>query len=317
MSKFIFLILLFSGLCTTAKTNKDIHLRIGWQVPWAIQGQIVQIFKHTEILKKNGLKAEFIGRTAGPELNELALANEVDVILTADQPASTLFMKSDSWIAISRLMYNRTSTYIPLKSDIKTLADLKKKKLGVPFGTAAQRIIEQALDAEKITNVDITNIGMLEHAPLIKSSPADAKTWGAFDALSGFDPIPAVLEYEKKIKVLHKSKVCSLVLVNKKFVEKNPSAAKKIILSLRQAYEFYKKSIPQADLWFTEESGIKNMNSEVFKIAAEYEPNFKSPEIRTSLNEEDMAMIQHAADFVSRTSGKKIDIKKFVTNEYQ
>ncbi len=31
-------------------------LRIGWQVPWATQGQLVQILKHTDILEKNGLK---------------------------------------------------------------------------------------------------------------------------------------------------------------------------------------------------------------------------------------------------------------------
>jgi len=69
-------------------------IRVGWQVPWATQGQLVQILKHTDILKQNGLEAEFVGRTYGPVLNEIALANGIDVVLTADQPAAALFSKN-------------------------------------------------------------------------------------------------------------------------------------------------------------------------------------------------------------------------------
>lgn len=55
-------------------SEKMTKLKIGWQIPWSLQGQIVQVLKHTDISKNNGIEAEFVGRTYGPELNEAALA---------------------------------------------------------------------------------------------------------------------------------------------------------------------------------------------------------------------------------------------------
>ena len=129
------LLILLSTLLVSCFGKKDsnnnqetTHLRVGWQIPWATQGQLVQILKRTEILKKNNLSAEFIGRTYGPMLNELALADSIDVVLTADQPAAVLFSKDKGWVAVGRLMYNRTATYVPINSPVKDLGDLKGKK---------------------------------------------------------------------------------------------------------------------------------------------------------------------------------------------
>ena len=101
-------------------------VRIGWQIPWATQGQIVQILKHTDILKNNGLQASFVGRTYGPMLNELAMANALDVVLTGDLPGLTLIAKERGWRAIGRLMYNRTVTYVPSESPLREIKDLDR-----------------------------------------------------------------------------------------------------------------------------------------------------------------------------------------------
>lgn len=300
------------------KKAEKIKVRIGWQIPWSIQGQLVQILKHTDILAKNGIEAEFIGKTAGPELNELALGGQVDLILTADQPASALFMKSTDWQGIARLMYNRTSTYVPLKSKINDVKDLKNKQVGVPFGTAAQRIIAEAVENDKVVEVKFVNLGMLEHMPLIDRAKADDEKWGDYDALSGFDPIPAVLEANKKVKTIHKGKVCAMVVINKKFVEKNKDVAKNFIKALTQAYTYYQKNTPKANEWFAEEAKISKANPAVFEVAAEYEPNLKKKaKIQTKFSDEDLALIQKAADFVAKNTKKNINIKDFVTNSYQ
>ena len=321
MKSIIALILAFSVITAEAKTKKTpaklTKIRIGWQVPWAIQGQIVQIFKNTDILKKNGFEAEFVGKTAGPELNELAMGGQVDMILTADQPASALFMKSDKWEGVARLMYNRTSTYAPINSKLNAVTDLKDKQVGVPFGTAAQRIAAEAVEQNKVTGVKFVNLGMLEHAPLIKSNK-DAEKWGDFDALSGFDPIPAILEANKLVKVLHKGKVCAMVVLNRDYISANPEAPKKFVKALKQAYEYYNKNMAKANDWFVAEAMLKDVGAEVFTIAAEYEPNFKKGEgIRTSFTEEDLDLIQKAADFVGKSTNKTIKIRDFVSNKYQ
>ena len=51
--------------CMAASAKEKVEMtkvRIGWQVPWAIQGQIVQILKHTDILKKNQIKQHLLER---------------------------------------------------------------------------------------------------------------------------------------------------------------------------------------------------------------------------------------------------------------
>ncbi|MEQ1722248.1 MAG: ABC transporter substrate-binding protein [Pseudobdellovibrio sp.] len=322
--KIILLITVFVGFFISnqvfaeVKKTEKVKIKIGWQVPWAIQGHLVQVLKKTDILAKNGIEAEFIGKIAGPELNELAMGDQVDMILTADQPASVLFMKSPNWLGVSRLMYNRTSTYVPLKSKINAVSDLKDKQVGVPFGTAAQRIIVEAIQDNKVTSVKFVNLGMLEHMPLIERAKAVDEKWGEFDALSGFDPIPALLEAKNKVKTIHKGKVCALVLVNKNFLEKNKTFAKQFIKSLSEAYEYYAKNKVQVNAWFAEEAKLAGASDEVFEIAAEYEPNLKKKaKIRLKFNDEDFELIQKAADFVGKANNKTIKIKDFVTNTYQ
>ena len=49
-------------------------------------------------------------------LNEAALAGEVDVLFTADQPALALCHRDRKWKMIGRLMYNRVGTFVPFSS---------------------------------------------------------------------------------------------------------------------------------------------------------------------------------------------------------
>lgn len=314
---FIMASLVFSFFNSAQAVNAE-KIRIGWQKPWATQGQLVTILKTTDILKKNKItNVEFIGANSGPELNELAIAKEIDVILTADQPAALLFSKSDEWLGIGRLMYNRTSTYVPLSSDIKTLKDLKKKTVGVPIGAAAERILvggltETGLDPK--TDVKILNLAMTEQSPLIMKS-LNEKTWGDFDALSGFDPIPAVLETQNKVRSIHSGKVVALVLLNKKLLTGNKALAGKIMQSIRDAYTFYSKNTKSIDEMYAREVNA-SFTPEALKLAASVEPNVTTSKISTLLSEDDFKLLQEAADFATAKSGKKINMRDFVSNQY-
>lgn len=313
-------VLILLGL--SFSTLADTKIRIGWQVPWSLQGQLVQIWKHTDILKKNGLEAEFIGKNYGPELNELALAGALDVVLTADQPAAALFTKDKGWVGVSRLMYNRTTTYVPPKSPIKKLVDLKGKTVGLPFGAAAQRVIVENLKAKGLdpkADVKFINLAMPEHGPLIKRAPVDALTWDQFDALSGFDPIPAILEARGLVRIVDTGVVCSLVLMNKEFLEKNKGVAKQVSKALVEAYAYYRANKSAADDWFLEEAKLEGADSKALEIAASLEPNLtvkKDKAISVAFKKEDYALMQKGADFVGLSTGKTINMKDFVSNDY-
>jgi len=320
LAKYIFLTAVFMT-CFHAQSAAPVKIRVGWQVPWATQGQLVQIWKRTDILKKNGLEAEFIGKTYGPMLNEVALAGGLDVILTADQPAAALFSKDKGWAGIGRLMYNRTLTYVPPKSGINSIKELKGKTIGIPIGAAAQRVTVAALKREGLDpkkDVKIINLGIQEQGPLVMGG-TNKKTWGQFDALSGFDPTPAIFEAKGWVKVLDVGKVVALVLMNEEFIAKNPGVATKVMQALVDAYDHYRQNTEQANAWFMEEAQLKEADQKTCNIAASIEPNLKAKmraEIRVSFNEDDFAMMQSAADFLEPQLKKRVDMSKHVSNKY-
>lgn len=288
-------------------------IRLGWQTQWAIQGQLVQILKHTPILQKLNLNVEFVGRNYGPELNELALANQLDVILSGDLPAITLLSKNQDWYGVSRLMHNRTAVYVPIESPISEIRDLKSKTIGLPFGAAAQRILEQALLENKINpkeDVKIINLAIQEHFPLITKTSKTEKKWDQFDALSGFDPIPALIETEKKAKIIHKGKVVSLVLMHKNLLSTQKSAAQKLITAFNEAYEFYKKNKSQANTWFRQEAkSFDKFDDSVFEKSLEFENNFKNKNSDMNISDEDYVILEDVAKYVQKQSGVLVSVK--------
>ena len=308
MKKIFFALTILSLLTqTTAFADGVTKIRLGWQVPWAVQAQIVQIWKHTDILKQNGLEAEFIGKTFGPALNELAMANAVDVILTGDQPAATLFSKDKGWVGIARLMYNRTATYVPQKSSIRSLKELKGKTIGIPVGAAAERITMSALAKNKVMakDVKVINLDIGEQAALVKKS---SEKWDNFDALSGFDPTPAIFESLGMVKILDVGKVVSLVLTNEAFIKANPGVASKISQALIDAYDYYRLNTTQANVWFMDESHVSGTDQKACDLSASLEPNLKvknKKAIRVSFNDDDFKRLQEAASFMEAKINKK------------
>lgn len=279
--------------------NQPTKLRIGWQIPWATEGQLAQILMQSDILKKNNLEGDFKGFEAGGPLNEAALAGGVDVIFTADQPAATLLSKNPNWKIVGRLMYNRVSLYVPPMSSIKSVADLKGKTVAMPFGAAAQRM---ALKAEKDAGLDPKidvrniNLGIYEQSDLVRDKTA-AK-WGDIDALAGFDPTPAIFEEKGLVKNLETGKVVSVIMMSDRFIKENPEAPARFLKAFKEAYEFYRNNKEQANNWFT--SGAKlSITPKALEISADIEPNLKNDqEIRIGFNDDDYKIMQEAADFI-------------------
>ena len=295
------LVLLRDRHSTISVVQELAQVRIGWQTPWATEGQLTQILKHTDILKNNEIEGDFKGFTYGGPLNEAALAGEVDIIFTADQPAATLLAKDDKWTIVGRLMYNRVSLYVPPMSPITTVADLKGKTVAMPFGAAAQRMALKAeQDAGLDPKVDVNNInlGIYEQSDLVRDP--NAKTWGNIDAMAGFDPTPAIFEEKGLVRNLKVDKVVSVILVSNNLIERDPASVSHFLKAFNDAYDYYRNNISQADSWFIAESGL-DITPRALEIAADVEPNLKVTSkngIRIGFNDEDYKMIQEAADFI-------------------
>ena len=297
----VFLFLSPYIVLSDAKAEKSVPVRIGWQTSWATQGQIAMVLKNTNILELNGLKGEFKGFTYGGPLNEGALAGEVDVIFTADQPACMLIAKGAKWKIVGRLIYNRVGTIVPKNSEIKTILDLKGKRIGIPFGAAAQRetlraLKESGLDPSK--DVKCLNIGINEQINVIQKG--GDKGWPDIDAFSTWDPHLADLEINGKARVLDYSLVTAVIVMSEDFIIRHPAAAVDFLKSYITAFYYYANNQKRANEWFKKESRLEIDNS-ALDLAASVEPNLKVKDlnlINVGLSEKDTVAIQSGADFI-------------------
>ena len=331
MKKGLFFLALFaiSTVLLSGCTNKEVvdqgdeltEIRIGWQIPWATEGQLTQVLKNTDLLKDNGLKGDFKGFSYGGPLNEAALAGEVDVIFTADQPAATLLTKNPEWTIIGRLMYNRVSLYVPPKSTINEVKDLKNKTVAMPFGAAAQRmalLAEKEAGLDPATDVNNINLGIYEQSDIVRS--AEAEKWGDIDALAGFDPTPAIFEEKGLVKNLKVGKVVSLIVMSNDYIEANPEVPVEFLKAFYGAYDYYRNNITQANQWFIDEAKL-NITPKALEIAAGVEPNLSvqnKEEIRIGFNEDDYKIMQEAADFIyeQKLVKKQVNMKEHVDLKY-
>lgn len=303
------------------KKNQSVltNIRVGWQIPWATEGQLVQVLKHKEFLKNEKLNAEFTGFASGAPLNEAALSGKVDVIFTADQPAATLLSKNPDWVIIGRLMYNRVSLYVAPNSPIKSGSDLKGKTVAMPFGAAAQRLaykIQKDAGLDPAKDVNNINLDIYEQASLITDK--NASKWGKIDAVAGFDPTPAVFEEKGLTKNIAVGKVVSVIMMPKSYIDANPEAPTQFLRAFRESYKYYRDNVAEVDQWYKDESKL-NVSSKALEISAGLEPNLKKDEqINIGFTDEDYAILQEAADFIYSTKliSKQVDMKDHINLNY-
>jgi len=296
------LVFLLSAVgCTSSNSSQSSAIRIGWQTTWATQGQIVQTLVHTNALAKNGLNPTFVGVTYGAPLNEAALAGEVDVIFTADQPAATLIAKSDDWVIVGRLMFNRVGLYVPPESPIQTIADLRGKTIAMPFGAAAQReALKVVADAGLNPETDITsvNLDITEQAGVIANGTASS--WGDIDAMAGFDPTVAAFEISGQARMLHIGTVTSVIVMSKTYINSHPGAPVQFLSAFIEAVYYYSGHQNQANEWFRNASQL-TFSNEVLALAASVEPNLQArsvTDISITFTPELISGMQEAADFI-------------------
>ena len=289
------------GLTALPASARAEALRVGWQVPWATEGQIVMALKHTNIPQIVGSDLNFVGFTYGGPLNQAALAGNVDLLFTADQPALTLLDKSDQFKIVARLMYNRTCLYVPFNSALKRVADLKGKSIAGPIGAAAERNALDALGSAGIatTDIRITNLDMAQQAAIIVAN-AGQSAWPNIDALFGFDPLPAIFEEKHLIRYLQCDRVVSVVLASKDVIQNRPDDLIKFLRGFLLAWYYYAQHGKEMNGLFAVESRLGAEDASL-DAAAAIEPNrsaTKISDIRLTFVPDDYKVMDKALRFL-------------------
>ena len=196
------------------------EVRIGFQragiFPAVKQRRTVE-----DALKPRGIEVKWVEFAFGPPLLEALNTGNIDFGYTGDAPP--IFAQA----ARANLLYvaalpsagNNEAIVVPADSPIKTLADLKGKKIGFAKGSGAHNTTVAALEKAGLSYQDVTPVYL---------APADGATafsGGSLDAWTIWDPYLALTE-KGKVRVLvsageaHES--TAFFLANKDFTGAHP-----------------------------------------------------------------------------------------------
>jgi sulfonate transport system substrate-binding protein len=189
--------------------------------------------RHTveDALKSRGIEVKWVEFSFGPPLLEALNTGNLDFGYTGDAPP--IFAQA----ARANLLYvaalpaagANEAIVVPEDSPIKTLADLRGKKVGFAKGSSAHNTTVAALEKAGLSYSDITPVYL---------APADGATafsGGSLDAWTIWDPYLALVE-KGKVRVLASAKdvheSTAFFLANKDFTGQHPE----IVALLNQTF---------------------------------------------------------------------------------
>ena len=186
-------------------------------------------------LEPNGIAVSWVEFTAGPPLVEALNVGSIDVGWTGDAPPIFGQAAGSAIVYVAALPSQGTGEAIFVKpeSPIRSVADLKGKKIGVGKGTSSHNLVVAALEK--------AGIGFNEVTP-VYLGPADAAAAFAsdkIDAWAVWDPFFAIAETRYKPRILTTSaatlKVNTYFLANRDFAAKHPETVSTTIAALKEA----------------------------------------------------------------------------------
>mgnify|MGYP001608037898 CR=1 FL=1 len=286
--------------CTRKGPEDPKRFRLGWQPPWANQGQIVEVFKHTDVLSRNGVSLQYKAFTYGGPMTEAALAGEVDILFVGDQPAITLISRDPKWRIIARMVNYRSAIIVPPGSRLITLKDLAGKKVATALGSTTHRdtvrhLQEGGLNVGK--DVSLVNVDQAEHAAVIARGGTD--TWaGMIAAIATYDPTIAVAIQGNRARVLTEWVSPAVVVAHQDLVGGRSDHLQGFLQAYTESFAIYARDRNRFDMLYSEDSRLP-LSPDVYRSMAAYEPNLMATDVSSidiSLDGSQQELLQRNAD---------------------
>ena len=145
--------------------------------------------------EKHGLKVELLQIKAGATLMKALISGELDSVDMGAAESIVAGMRGTG-VKIVGCTWPGVPQVVLAKDDIKTLADLKGKRVAFGKGSSAHNLLVASLDKAGLSWSDITP------APLAPADATAAFVKGSVDAWSIWDPYLALAELKEKARVI-------------------------------------------------------------------------------------------------------------------
>lgn len=194
-------------------------------------------------LAPEGIQVKWISFQGGPPMMEAMAAGSVDIGSVGNLPPVFAQASGNPIVYVAATGSNAGAQAIIVHKDspIKTLADLKGKKLAIQKGTALQYFVLKALESAKLTLNDIK--------PVYLTIPDSTTAFegGNVDALPIGDPYLASKELNNSVRVLVRGSDVApqraFYIATQNFTKNHPDLVK-IILEEQRKVEDWAKTNP-------------------------------------------------------------------------
>ncbi|MGO4683896.1 ABC transporter substrate-binding protein [Hyphomicrobium sp. 2TAF46] len=229
---------------------EDAKIRIGY--PSGMNGQVPVVLDKAGIAAKHQLAAEFTGFQYGPPMLEGLASGNLDAIVTSFLPPLSISSKSPGSVKfVATLGQSSHSLLVPKDSQVKSLADLKGRKIGVSFNSESHLDLVVSLKSSGLdpkANVELVNLQPNELPAALEKGLVDAALIRQ----------PQVLRLEESLgaKPIQTWPFRFTSIVRTAYLTSNPEAVKHYVDALKEAVLFIATNPDQASAWFAESQRI-------------------------------------------------------------
>jgi len=173
------------GLITSAKAESE-PIRFGFQnTSW---GSIGMVAEAEDMFKKSGVNVSIFRFDSGKAVRDAMIAGRIDIGVLGTTPLIVGVAKGQVAPVAMAMYAGRTNAVVVGKnSGIKTVADLKGKKIGSQLGSATDNVFNnKVLPKFGLSKSDVTlvNTKFENHVAALAG--------GSVDAFAGVEPFPSV-----------------------------------------------------------------------------------------------------------------------------
>ena len=295
----------------SSNENNETVLRIAAQ-PYPLYTPVYVAYRLgylDEELNAVGAKYEWKSFKSGPLVNEAVAAGEADLGFMADLPAIIAKSTGLPIEVVSNVAYGEKGIAVLAKADspIKSVADLKGKKVAYATGSYAQHLLALLLSKEGLTLNDVqsVNLGAGDQPAALASGEVDAIViWEQYISQLTSDGTAKVIADGTGVK---RGNMVTYAVSD--YANKNPKVIEAYIMALNRADEVIKNEPEKAAEAVAEDFGVNK------ELMLKIIPNFT---FSTEFTEDDIAEIKNVKDF-SLESGiisKDVDIDSFINKKY-
>lgn len=229
------------------------ELRIGYQK----SSVNLMVARERRLLESRlpGTPLKWVEFPAGPQILEALSVGSLDFGFTGDTPP--VFAQAagkDIWyVGLEPPKPISSALLVPPNSTIRTLADLKGKRVGFQKGSSAHYLVVRALDKAGLQWSDITPLYL---------TPSDARAAfekGALDAWGIWDPYYAAAEIDGRARVLSSGQGLSSnnsFYLGSKALTQQPAVLRALFAALTEADAWTQANLPQTAKFLSDATGV-------------------------------------------------------------